>query len=110
MGTVVPIDLMRLRSATAAYVAILHDSLPHLERLTAPDTGPDPHDAELIARLCDCIEAALDIDDAPGTPAAILTTLCHLLGAGPLAAGVSAPAAPSFRIGDASSPGEWDSR
>jgi hypothetical protein len=95
MGMVVPIDLVRLRSATAAYVAILYDSLPRLERLTAPDTGPNPRDAELMARLRDCIEGALDIDDAPGTPAAILTILCHLLGVGPLAAAVSAPAGPA---------------
>ena len=80
MGTVVPIDLVRLRSATAMYVAILYDSLPALEALTSPDCAAAQPDADLMACLRESVEAALDIDDAPGTPAAILTTLCHLLG------------------------------
>jgi len=80
MGTVEPTDLVTLGSATAMYVAILYDSLPGLEALTSPDGGAARPDGELMARLRESVEAALDIDDAPGTPAAILTTLCHLLG------------------------------
>jgi hypothetical protein len=80
--TVVPIDLGSLRSATAVYVAILYDSLPTVEALaeSEPEAGP-------MARLRDSVEAALDIDDAPGTPAAILSALCRLLGTLPPAEG-----------------------
>jgi hypothetical protein len=84
---VAPIDLVRLRTATAMYVAILYDSLPALETLTSPDCASARPGAELMACLRESVEAALDIDDAPGTPAAILTTLCHLLGLGTHAAG-----------------------
>ena len=80
MAKVVPIDLVRLRSATATYVAILCDSLPALEAVTSPDRVAAEPDAEVMACLCESVEAALDVDDAPATPAAILTTLCHLLG------------------------------
>jgi hypothetical protein len=86
VGTVVPFDLVRLRSATATFVAILNASLPALESLASADPEPDQQDTGL-ARLRDSIEAALDIDDSPGTPASILTTLCHLLGSIPPTAG-----------------------
>jgi hypothetical protein len=92
MRTVVPIDLVRLRSATATYVAILYDSLPTVEALAENEPEAEP-----MARLRDSVEAALDIDDAPGTPTAILTALCRLLGTPPPAEGArDADSVPSF--------------
>ncbi|TMC03764.1 MAG: hypothetical protein E6J41_26560 [Chloroflexi bacterium] len=112
MATVVPIELIRLRSATATYVAILYDTLPALEALVEdePDAGP-------VARFRDTLEAALDAADAPGTPAAILTTLGHLLGTAPPTAGAPGrPRRPSFasmmqvHLGDGIADDEDDER
>lgn len=80
MGTTVPIDLIRLRSATATYLAILRDSVPALEVLVQAATTRQPEGAEPMAELHQNVQAALDVDDAPGTPAAILTLLAQLLG------------------------------
>ncbi len=80
MGTKVPIDLLRLRSATAAYLAILRDSLPALDGLAQAASAYAIETAEPMAELCESVRAALNVDDAPGTPAAIRTALARLLG------------------------------
>lgn len=41
MGMKVPIDLLRLRSATSAYLVVLHGSLPAIERRAADAVGDE---------------------------------------------------------------------
>src|SRR5262249_23128531 len=70
-----PLELLRLYSATAVYLAILRDTLPALEAMAAyadlpkliltPDVATPVHD------LLEAVRAAVEADDAPGTPAAI---------------------------------------
>ncbi len=83
MGESVSLDLLRLRSATSAYTAILRDVVPALEAMTAladpPElilTGADTPFADLLAS----VQAGLEVDDAPGTPASIRHRLAVLLG------------------------------
>ena len=80
MGARVPIDLLRLRSATRAYLAILRDSVPAHDDLATSAPVPMPEGCESITALRESVRAALDVDDAPGTPAAILVTLAQLVG------------------------------
>lgn len=79
MATKVPIELLRLRSATTAYLAILRGSVPALHGLVIT-WSPEPERGEPMAELCDSVQAALDVDDAPGTPSAIGAALARLLG------------------------------
>jgi hypothetical protein len=76
MGTMVPIELIRLRSATTTYLEILRDSLPLVEALTHRDELP----MAPLAELHEAIQSAVDPQDAAGTPAAIRTALAVLLG------------------------------
>ena len=70
-----PLALLRLRSATAAYLAILRTTLPALETMAAyadpPELRLTPDVATPIQDLAEAVRAALGVDDAPGTPAAI---------------------------------------
>jgi hypothetical protein len=76
MGTMVPIELVRLRSATTMDMEILRDSLPQVEALAQRD---DLRMAPL-AELHEAIRSAVDMPNLPGTPAAIRTALAVLLG------------------------------
>jgi hypothetical protein len=69
MGTMVPIELIRLRSATTTYLEILRDSLPLVEALAHRDELP----MAPLAELHEAIQSAVDMQDAAGTPAAIRT-------------------------------------
>ncbi len=64
----VPIELLRLRSATRAYMAILNDVLPAVDSL-----------GERAAELALTIDQALSREVA-GTPARIAFQLAELLG------------------------------
>jgi len=64
----VPVDILRLRSATRAYLAVLRAVQP-----TANALG------EVTGLLADNIDAAL-MDDQLGTPAGIAAALAVLLG------------------------------
>src|SRR5262245_42570740 len=83
MGTMVPIELFRLRSATTTYLEILRDSRPLVEVLTRRD---DLRMAPL-AELHEAIRSAVDMPNLSGTPADIRTAR----------RGRCASAAPSFR-------------
>jgi hypothetical protein len=76
MGTMVPIELVRLRSATSTYLEILRDGVPLVEALAQRD---DLRMAPL-AELHEAIRSAVDVPNLPGTPAAIRTALAVLLG------------------------------
>lgn len=70
-----PLALLRLRSATAAYLAILRTTLPAVETMAAYADSPEllltPDVATPTQDLAEAVRAALEVDDAPGTPAAI---------------------------------------
>lgn len=76
MGMMVPIELIRLRSATDRYLEILRDSLPLVEALAHRDDLP----TALLAELHGAIQSAIDMLDVPGTPATIRIALAILLG------------------------------
>ena len=64
----VPMDLLRLRSATRAYLAVLRAVQPTANRL-----------GEVAGLLSDHIDAAL-MDDQLGTPAGIAAAVAVLVG------------------------------
>jgi hypothetical protein len=78
VGNKVPIDILRLRSASTAYASILRDTLPMLEVLVAAEPPDLPNG--LLAQLRDSVQAALGSDATYGTTSHILATLAVLLG------------------------------
>jgi hypothetical protein len=79
-----PLDILRLRSATAAYLAILRTTLPVVEAMAAYADPPEliltPDVATPVHDLLESVRAALEVDDAPGTPAAIERLVAAVLG------------------------------
>lgn len=73
----VPLELLRLRSATTAYSSILRDISPALEGLAA--VADDRHPG-LATRLLRSVQTSLDHDTEPGTVAHIAFVLAALLG------------------------------
>jgi hypothetical protein len=61
MGTMVPIELIRLRSATATFVAILRDGLPLIEAIAQREELREAP----MAELREGIQAALEMEDVP---------------------------------------------
>ncbi len=80
MGRTVPIDLLRLRSATAAYLFILRDVVAPLDAIMPGAGHPEGEGWEAMAELRESMHAALDVCDAPGTLAAILRCVARLIG------------------------------
>lgn len=104
LGVVVPIDLLRLRRATVAYLAILCDAAPSLDGLAHAAMSAGTEIGKPMAELRDSVRAPVrrplrglrpevfensglgvrihrnTQDDAPGTSAAILNSLARLLG------------------------------
>ena len=85
-GPAPPFDLLRLRSATVAYLAILRDTLPAVEAMAACADPPEliltPGVTTPVHDLAEAVRVALEVDDAPGTPAAIERLLSVALGHG----------------------------
>ncbi len=83
MGEPVSMELLRLRSATSAYAAILRDVVPALEAMAAT---ADPPELVLTGAdtpfndLLESVRAGLAVDDGPGTPADIRRRVAVLLG------------------------------
>ena len=90
-----PLDLLRLRSATAAYLAILRTTLPVVEALALYADPPElvltPDVATPVYDLVESVRAALEVDDAPGTPAAIDRLVTVVLEPSPMATDDSEP-------------------
>lgn len=80
MSTTVPMGLLRLRSATTAYLAVLRDSLPDLDVLVKAEP-PDIPRSEL-GWLCDSVRTATEHRTHYGTPVHIAGLLSVLLGEG----------------------------
>ena len=78
MGNQVPIDILRLRSASAAYASILRDTLPMLAVLVAAEPSDLP--TGQLAELRDSVQAALESEATYGTTSHIRTTLALMLG------------------------------
>lgn len=79
-GNKVPLDLLRLRSATAAYMKILDDSVFFLEAHTQANKPADPTANDWPAILLRRVKASMLDSETPGTVASIADALAVLLG------------------------------
>jgi hypothetical protein len=77
--TPVPIELLKGRSATTAYLAVLRDLDTWAEQAADVNRVIVPQYADLLDRLRDEIRAALN-DHEMGTPATISGVVAELLG------------------------------
>ena len=75
----VALELLELRSATAAYLSILADVDTWAEAAAGADRQAVPEYAEMLDRLRDELRAARN-DHEMGTPAMILRVVAELLG------------------------------
>lgn len=79
MGFTQPISLLRLRSATAAYAAILKDSLPELEALAELHEVPGLPNP--VQNLLETVQTTLDLSHGGGV-ADVLLRVEAVLGKG----------------------------
>lgn len=80
MGQRVPMELLKLRSATTAYLSILRDVLPVLEGAAEIMDPPGTEDGQPMRELVECVRAGVEVADAPGTPTSIAAMLAIVLG------------------------------
>lgn len=76
----VPLDLLRLRSATNAYMEILDDSVMFLEVFAEANKPADPAANDWAAILLRRVKASMLDSETPGTVAGIADALAILLG------------------------------
>jgi hypothetical protein len=79
-GNKVPIDLLRLRSATVAYMAILNDEVMFLEAFAEANKPSDPTADDWPGILLRRVKAAMTDSETPGTVSGIAYALAVLLG------------------------------
>lgn len=79
-GNKVPIDLLRLRSATVAYMAILNDSVMFLEVFAKANNPSDPTADNWPAILLRRVKTTMTDSETPGTVSGIADALAVLLG------------------------------
>src|ERR1051326_5774866 len=70
------VALELLAPYTAEYLSVLRAALPGLEALTRLEDA----DVEQLRALAACVRAAVEADDAPGTPRAIAVLLERAFG------------------------------
>ncbi len=76
----VPIDLLRLRSATSAYMSILNDSVLFLEVFAEANRPSDPTADDWPGILLRRVKASMVDSETAGTMASIADALAVLLG------------------------------
>ncbi len=80
MGDKIPLDLMRLRNATRAYLSILRDMVPVLIAFNEAMRMPELSDDIWPETLLNCVRTSVLDGETPGTVASIADTLAHALG------------------------------
>ncbi len=81
MSNKIPIDLIRLRNATRAYLSILRDVTPTLEAFAEQMKLPvELFEDGWAETLLSCVRTSILDGETPGTVASIAAALAHALG------------------------------